>query len=79
MKTGELLPDGITDVTDMAHLERLNAFLCMGEYENMWAFPTNQAQSESAISIRNRVDAARLERENASDSESESDESDFYY
>ena len=45
----------------------------MGDFENMWAFPTNQVQSESALSIRNRVNAARLERENASDLESESE------
>ena len=64
---------GIEDVTDMAYLKRMNAYLCMSEYENMWAFPTNQVQSESAISIRNRVNAARLERENAPDLESESE------
>jgi len=69
----EMLPVGFAAVTDIAHLKRLNAFLCAGEYENMWAFPTNQVQSESALSIRNRVDAARLERENVSDSESESE------
>ena len=68
-------PAGFSDVTDMTYLKRLNAFLCMGDYENMWVFPTNQVQSESAISISNRVEAARLERENASESGSESDES----
>lgn len=71
----EMLPAGFSDVTDMTYLKRLNAFLCMGDYENMWVFPTNQVQSESAISISNRVEAARLERENASESGSESDES----
>ena len=56
MKTGELLKrhneaegEGVdmlpvnadSDVTDMVYLNRLNAFLCMGEYQNLWSFPIN--------------------------------------
>ena len=67
----EMLTTGIADVTDMAYLKMMNAFLCMGEYENMWVFPANQRQYDVAASIRNRVSEARLERENASESESE--------
>ena len=79
MKTGELLkrhneaneegvvvmlPDDIySDATDMAYLQRLNAFLCMGDYQNMWVFPTNQAQSEMATSICQRVETMLLESE----------------
>jgi len=66
MKTGELLKrhneaneeDGVKmlsqggkDVTDMVHLKKLNAFICTGEYENMWAFPTNQRQYDMAATI----------------------------
>ena len=71
----EMLTTGIEDVTDMAYLKRMNAFLCMGEFENMWVFPANQRQYDVAASIRNRVSQACLDRENAL----ESDESDFYY
>jgi len=94
MKTGELLkrhneadeqgvvqmlPRGIfSEVTDMVHLQQLNAFLCMtAEYENMWVFPTNQRQLEMATSIHERVEWA-LESEFESgesidDNHSESD------
>jgi len=66
MKTGELLKrhneaneeDGVKmlteggrDVTDMVHLKKLNAFICTGEYENMWAFPANRRQYDMAASI----------------------------
>jgi len=57
MKTGELLkrhmlPDGTSDVTDMVHLKKLNAFICMNAgYESMLAFPANQRQYEMATSI----------------------------
>jgi len=57
MKTGELLkrhmlPDGTSDVTDMVHLKKLNAFICMNAgYESMLAFPANQKQYEMATSI----------------------------
>ena len=48
----EMLPDKMfSDVTDMVYLERLNAFICMGEYQNMWIFPTNQEQSDAATLI----------------------------
>jgi len=68
MKTGELLKrhneaktqggvkmlneEGGKDVTDMVHLKKLNAFICTGEYENMWAFPTNRRQYDIATSIK---------------------------
>jgi len=79
MKTGELLkrhneaneegvvvmlPDDIySDATDMAYLQRLNSFLCMGDYQNMWVFPTNQAQSDMATIICQRVETMLLESE----------------
>jgi len=71
MKTGELLKrhneakeesgvkmlnEGGRDVIGMVHLERLNAFLCVGLKENMWAFPTNQCQLVMAQSIRRHKD-----------------------
>ena len=65
----EMLTTGIADVTDMAYLKRMNAFLCMGEFENMWVFPANQRQYDVAASIRNRVSQALLDRENALESE----------
>ena len=71
MKTGELLKrhneakeesgvkmlnEGGRDVTDMVHLEKLNAYLCVGLKENMWAFPTNLSQLVMAQSIRRHKD-----------------------
>jgi len=67
MKTGELLKrhneaegEGVdmlpvnadSDVTDMVYLNRLNAFLCMGEYQNLWSFPINQTQRDAATNLR---------------------------
>ena len=68
----QLLPDGIfSEVTDMVHLQQLNAILCMtAEYENMWSFPTNRRQYDMAASIRQRV-ATLLEEENEVESESD--------
>jgi len=92
MKTGELLKrhneadeqDGVKmlaeggeDVTDMVHLKKLNAFICTGEYENMWAFPTNQRQYDVAMSVYHGVEyeseSKESGKENESGSEYESD------
>ena len=83
MKTGELLKrhneaktqcgvkmlgEGGKDVTDMVHLKKLNAFICTGEYENMWAFPTNRRLYDMATSIKESESEGSGE-ENESESE----------
>jgi len=52
----KMLTEGGKDVTDTVHLKKLNAFICTGEYENMWAFPTNRRQLDMAQSIRRHKD-----------------------
>ena len=54
----DMLPDG-EDVMSMAYLKQLNAYICADGYLNIWTFPTNQTQYDTAVMIRNREEALR--------------------
>jgi len=89
MKTGKLLKrhneakeqgvvkmlneEGGKDVTDIVHLKKLNAFICTGEYENIWAFPINRRQLDMATSI-NESESEGSGEENESESEGSGEE-----
>ena len=47
------LPDGL-DVTSMAYVQNLNAYICMKAIMLVWAFPTNDRQRQMTQSIQRR-------------------------
>lgn len=49
----DMLPLG-SDVTDMVHLEHLNAYLMIEGFMNVWSFPTNNVQNKMSKAIRRR-------------------------
>ena len=72
MKTGQLLKRHEyqreeDEPTAMVYLKHINGFLCMVGCMKIWSFPTNQNQSERAISIRRRKVAESLHANAADD------------